>query len=253
MARIVFLGTASSIPSKRRDNTSFLFTHSKETFLIDCPGAIVHKLLKVGFDFKKLNNIVITHHHPDHVYGIASLVHSRFCLNDKINIYSNSYTLRLIRKLMNLFNLNRKQFPKIKYLNVFSKNHFYARRYLKLKAIRNSHCKDSFGVLFRFNKKSVLYTSDTAFYPKMLSSIKNIDCLIHDCTASSSYFRKYPALYKMHTNAKQLAQAASNNPKTKIIPVHFLLVRGSEQERIRKELKRVKNISFVKDFDTIRL
>ena len=253
MAKIIFLGTASSIPTEKRDNTSFLITHSKKTFLIDCPGAIIQKLLRAGFDFKTLQDVIITHHHPDHIYGIISLVHSQFILNDRINIYSNTYTIKLIKKLMSLFNLNRKHFPKIKYIDVFKKNHFYSSNSLRLKAIRNSHCKDSFGVLFKTNKKRVFYSSDTSFYPKMLTGLKDIDYLIHDCTASSSYFKKYPALYKMHTNAKQLVQALRNNPKTKLIPVHFLLLRKSEETRIRKELNALKNVIFVRDFQVLHI
>ena len=253
MAKITFLGTAASIATKTRDNTSFLVSSSKETFLIDCPGSIVQKLLKIGFDFKKLKNVVITHHHPDHVYGIISLVHSQFIFNDEINIYSNAHTIKLIKSLLKLFRLNRSKFPKINYINVFKKGPFYSSKSLKLKAIKNNHCKDSFGILFKTNKKNILYSSDTCFYPEMLTKLKNINYLIHDCTASSSYFKRYPALYKMHTNSKQLAQFLSKRSKTKLIPIHFLLLKRGEEKRMRKELSAVRGVRFVKDFDAIRI
>jgi len=55
---ILFLGTASSIPSQDRDNTSILIEASKEeSVLIDMPGAIIHKLSKSGINYLKIKNI----------------------------------------------------------------------------------------------------------------------------------------------------------------------------------------------------
>jgi len=259
MAKIIFLGTASSIPTKTRDNTSLLFIDKKLAFLIDCPGAIVQKLLKARVDFRKLHNVIITHHHPDHIYGIISLIHTQYLLNDRLNIYSNDITIRMVKKLVRIFKLNRKGFPKIKYFDVFKSNRkgitppFYRQKNLKLTAIKNKHAKDSFGIRCAFGKKSLLYTSDTSFYPSMLRKEKNINYLIHDCTASSAYFKKHPSLYTMHTNAKQVAQYLEDKPQIKLIPVHFLLLRKDEEKRIRKELSSLKNTLFVKDFQTIYL
>ena len=152
MAKIIFLGTASSIPTKDRDNTSFVFTHKSHTFLIDCPGAIVHKLLKANVDFKKLQNVVITHQHPDHIYGIISLIHTQAGLNDRLNIFTNNRCKKVIENLRVLFELNRDKFPKIHYIDVFSQDHFYSKSGLKMKAIRNKHMRGSFGVKFSFGK-----------------------------------------------------------------------------------------------------
>jgi ribonuclease Z len=236
MAKIIFLGTASSIPTKDRDNTSFVFIHKKETFLIDCPGAISHKLLKVGIDFKKVNKVIITHQHPDHIYGIISLIHTQAFLNKHLHIYSNAQSRRLIKKLIKLFRLDRKHFPRLHYTDVFKKGGFYSRNGLRLKAVRNKHMAGSFGVHFSFGKKRLFYSSDTAFSKKMLAEAAPFDCLIHDCTASSSYFRKHPQLFKMHTNSRQLARYLRRWPDAKLIPVHFLLLEKGEEARIKKEL-----------------
>jgi ribonuclease BN (tRNA processing enzyme) len=253
MPKIIFLGTSSSIPTKERDNTSFLFLYKRKIFLVDCPGAIVQKLLKVNVDFKKLKNIIITHHHPDHIYGIVSLIHTQAYLNDYLNIFTNSECIKIIKKLVKIFSLNKEHYPKINYYDVFKKNPFYSKNGLILEAIRNKHIKNSFGVKFIFGKKSLFYSSDTSFYPKMLEKIKDVKYLIHDCTASSGYFKKHPQLYKMHTCAKDLKEYLKTKSNVILIPIHFLLLRKNEEKKIKQELEALKNLILIKDFQTLIL
>ena len=259
MAKITFLGTASSIPAKTRDNTSFLFTHKKHNLLVDCPGSISHKLLKIGVDFTKVKNIIITHEHIDHIYGLVSLIHTQGYLNlNPINIFSNPSSIKLIKKLVPLFRLNRKNYPKIRYINVFSKKHFFRKKDLSLEAIKNSHIKNSFGIKFSFakgkSKGKLFYSSDTSFSPSMLEKAGDVDFLIHDCTASYAYFRKHPALYEMHTTSKTLNAYLSAKTKLKLIPIHFLLLEKDEEKRIKKELAGIrKRVIWPQDFKAINL
>jgi len=250
MAKIIFLGTASSIPTKDRDNTSFLFIHKDKIFLIDCPGSITQKLLKANVNYKKLKNIIITHQHPDHIYGIVSIIHTQCFFNDKLNIFSNIDVIKIIKKLVLMFKLNKKDYPKINYINVFNKKIFYNKDNLKILAIKNKHIKNSFGLKFIFDRKSIFYTSDTYFSKKLLDSVGNVDYLISDCTASSKFFKKYPS--KMHTDSKTLANYMKDKKNTKLIPIHFLLLNNTELKRIKNELKILnKNLIIPKDFQKI--
>tara|TARA_B100000315_G_C14537511_1_gene569202 strand:- start:919 stop:1686 length:768 start_codon:yes stop_codon:yes gene_type:complete len=255
MAKITFLGTSSSIPTKTRDNTSFLFEYKKDIFLIDCPGSLRQKFLKLGVPYKKVNRIIITHQHLDHIYGIISFIHSQGYLNTgTITIYSNPDCIRLVKKLINLFNLTRPQFPKIRYRNAFKSSLFFKKPGLTLKAIRNKHIKDSFGVKFVFGSKSLFYSSDTSFSAKTLKEAGNFNYLIHDCTASSSYFKRYPLLYRMHTNAGELSKFLEDKPKIKLIPIHFLLLEKNEEKKIQAEFKAFKKqVIFAKDFEKLSL
>ncbi|MCD6583190.1 MAG: ribonuclease Z [Candidatus Omnitrophica bacterium] len=254
MAKLIFLGTAASIPSKNRDNTSFLFLHKKEMFLIDCPGAIHQKLLKAGINFKDIKNIVITHQHPDHFYGIIGLIHAQGYLSKKLTIFSNQNTISLLKELIRRIGLNRSPFPKVSFHDVFKKEFFYNSPSLKLTAIKNKHIRNSFGVKFIFDGKILLYSSDTALSKTILKEAKEAQYLIHDCTASSSYFKEYPQLYKMHTDAKTLASILQNIPLKKIVPIHFLLLKKGELRKIKKELTPLgKKIYFPSDFDILTL
>ncbi|RLG27649.1 hypothetical protein DRN98_10610 [Methanosarcinales archaeon] len=118
----------------------------------------------------------------------------------------------------------------------------------------NSHIKDSFGIKIIQDKKSIVYSSDTSFSQNIIKEAKNCDYLIHDCTASSFYFREHPQLYKMHTSSRQLVEIVQKTKTKKIIPIHFLLLDKNEEKRIRKELKPIKKkLIFPKDFLTLSI
>jgi ribonuclease BN (tRNA processing enzyme) len=242
MTKLILLGTAASIPTSKRDNTSFIFIHKRELILVDCPGSIVYKLSKIGIDFAKLKNIIVTHQHPDHFYGIIHLIHAQTYLNREINLFSNKQTQNLLKTLIRVTKLNRPPCPKINFYDVFRKEFFYQSLHLKIKAIKTKHILSSFGVKFYFGKKRLLYSSDTALSKNVIEEARLCDYLIHDCTASSYYFKKHPQLYRMHTDSKSLAQALNLKGMglKKIIPIHFLLLEKGEEERIKSELKPLK-------------
>jgi len=254
MAKIIFLGTAASIPSKNRDNTSFLFIYKKDIILVDCPGSIVQKLIKLNIDFRKIKTIVLTHHHPDHIYGLYHLVHTQASFSKRLDIFCNQHTTNLLKKTIVLLKLNKRMFPKINYFNVFKKEFFYCKNDLKLKAVKNKHMPGSFGIKFIFKNKSLFYSSDTALSKSILKEGFGCDYLIHDCTASSHFFKKHPSLYKMHTSALTLAKSFSAAKLKKIIPIHFLIMEEQEEKRIKKELKILKDkLVIPRDFQALLL
>ena len=253
MAQVIFLGTAASIPTKTRDTTSFIFRHKKLSFLVDCPGSIVHKLLKTNIDFRKLSYIIITHDHPDHYYGLFHLIHATAYLNKKLEIFTNKKVASLLSSLIRTMRLDRPPFPKVTFRDVFRKAFFYQVPSLKIKALKNKHIPLSFGIKFFFNKELV-YSSDTALSKEIIKESQSCDYVIHDCTASSTYFKKFPQLAAMHTDSHSLCCAFKNAKIKKLIPIHFLLLNAKEEQRIRRELKPLGKKTFIPfDFMSLHL
>ncbi len=72
---VVLLGTGAAFPPLERENTSLALLWEGGIWLIDC-GASPHRRLRLaGLDPCDLRGVLITHHHPDHLYGLPSLVH----------------------------------------------------------------------------------------------------------------------------------------------------------------------------------
>jgi ribonuclease BN (tRNA processing enzyme) len=152
------------------------------------------------------------------------------------------------------FKLNRPKFGRLTFVDVFSRRFFYAKGAIKINALRNVHTPGSFAICIRWLGKTLGYTSDTAISDNLLRNFNNCDYLIHECLASSRFFKKYPSLNALHTDAKTLATRLKALPVKKVIPVHMLLTEKNEIARIRKELIPIKNkLLWVKDLQRVEL
>jgi ribonuclease Z len=102
MFDIIFLGTSASAPSIHRGLTAQVIKHDEHRFLIDCGEGTQRQILKSGIGFKRLNRILITHGHLDHILGLAGLLStfSRWETIDEVEIYAGRWALERIRDLV---------------------------------------------------------------------------------------------------------------------------------------------------------
>lgn len=102
MFDIIFLGTSASAPSIHRGLTAQVVKHDEFRFLIDCGEGTQRQILKSGIGFKRLNRILITHGHLDHILGLAGLLStfSRWETMDELEIFAGRWALERIRDLV---------------------------------------------------------------------------------------------------------------------------------------------------------
>ncbi len=74
MFELVFLGTSASAPSVRRNLPAIVVKHDEHRFLVDCGEGTQRQILQSGIGFKRLNRILLTHGHLDHILGLAGLL-----------------------------------------------------------------------------------------------------------------------------------------------------------------------------------
>ena len=102
MFEIVFLGTSASAPSVHRGLSAQVVKHDEFRFLIDCGEGTQRQILQSGIGFKRLNRILITHGHLDHILGLAGLLStfSRWEAIDELEIYAGKWALDRIHDLL---------------------------------------------------------------------------------------------------------------------------------------------------------
>jgi ribonuclease Z len=102
MFEYVFLGTSASAPSVHRGLSAHLVLHNQYRFLIDCGEGTQRQIMKTGLGFKRINRILITHGHLDHILGLAGVLSTfmRWETIDKLEIFAGGWALDRISDLL---------------------------------------------------------------------------------------------------------------------------------------------------------
>src|SRR6185437_12058827 len=73
MFALTFLGTSASVPSAERNHPGLLVVAGSPRLLVDCGEGTQRQLLRSGAGFRRLDRLLLTHGHFDHVLGIPGL------------------------------------------------------------------------------------------------------------------------------------------------------------------------------------
>jgi ribonuclease Z len=104
MFEVVFLGTSASAPSIERGLPATMVIHQDQRFLIDCGEGTQRQLLRSGLGFRRLDKVLLTHGHLDHILGLGGMVSTfaRWEALSHFTIYGGCWGLERVRDLMDV-------------------------------------------------------------------------------------------------------------------------------------------------------
>jgi ribonuclease Z len=104
MVEVIFLGTAASAPSVRRGLPSVLVLYRDRRFLVDAGEGTQRQLLRAGVGFKRLDTVLLTHGHLDHILGLGGIASTfaRWEAADKMTVYGGAWALARVKDLMDV-------------------------------------------------------------------------------------------------------------------------------------------------------
>lgn len=107
MTRLIFLGTASALPTAARGNVALalLGDPSQPGLLIDCGDGVYRALDRAEVSPDAIGDLFITHAHIDHLGGLPSLIES-FRLSGRrrpLRVYALPETMAVASALMDTF------------------------------------------------------------------------------------------------------------------------------------------------------
>jgi ribonuclease Z len=102
MFELTFLGTAASTPLPKRGLSSAIVAHDEYRFMVDCGEGTQRQLLASGLGFRRIEHILLTHGHLDHILGLGGILSTfgQWETLDGLTIYGGKATLDKVEDLI---------------------------------------------------------------------------------------------------------------------------------------------------------
>lgn len=102
MFALTFLGTSASVPSVERNHPALLVEAAGKRILVDCGEGTQRQLLRSGAGFRRLDRILLTHAHLDHVLGIPGLFSTLGLRqsSDMMTVHGGQGTLDIVSRML---------------------------------------------------------------------------------------------------------------------------------------------------------
>ncbi len=220
---VTFLGTSAAVPSISRDTTSLCLTGPKAAILVDCGGSPAHKLRRLGVDPLRLTAVVITHTHPDHAYGLPSLVQSLILLGRTwpLPIYCREEHAETLRALLDLFRLFDRGCP-VEIIGVKAREgeRLFVTEEFIVTASPNAHGgmpNLSIRVDAPALGRAAVYSSDTEPTDAVIRLARGVHTLIHEATFPHSERVRAQG----HSTARQAGEVAEAAGVSRLILTHI--------------------------------
>jgi len=217
--------------------TSFLVD---DDLLVDA-GAVAAKL--TIDDQKKINHILISHCHLDHIKDLAFLSDNCFGLKEKpIEVYTHQTVKDIIKKHL-LNNIIWPDFtclptiedPTIRINAVKEEVEFTVGKY-KITPVKVNHVYDAMGFIISDSFSSILFTLDTGPTDRiweLAKSIKNLKAIFTEVSFPNSLLNV--ALASQHHTPRTLQDELAKMPKE--IPVILTHLKPNYRDEIMKEIR----------------
>lgn len=188
MARVVVLGTAAAVADGRHGHTCLAVETSDGFFLIDSGDGPLARLQRVGLEPSRLQGVVVTHFHPDHVASLPVLVVSSWLLGrvEPLPVYGLPDSIERLAAMMRLYRCGEwAGFAGMQYHCVGEKpgDLVVEGDGLRITAAPTVHSVPSMALRFeRPDGSAVAYSSDTEPCDGVVALASGAEILFHEAT-----------------------------------------------------------------------
>ncbi len=210
MLRVHVLGSGNALAGSRRDTTALAVQADGEWTVLDCPGALLHKLALLGADLAVLRRLIVTHNHVDHVYGFAHLAHALVLAPDRppLEVHAPEETLQTLRAMLGVHGLDDACVGRLDLCGVplAADVEIDNSAQSRISASPAAHSRATLAVRFEHRGSAFVYASDTAPSDGVVALSAGVDLLLHDC---AGLHRDRSTFSGKHSSARQAGEIAA--------------------------------------------
>jgi ribonuclease Z len=111
LAELIVLGSSASVPDADHDTVGLALRGSDWAILIECGGSPLQKMAQLGIGLEELEALILSHQHPDHIYGLPALVQGLWIggRENPLPIYGPAQALDRAKALLELLDLSDRE------------------------------------------------------------------------------------------------------------------------------------------------
>ena len=225
MAQVILLGTGAALSDAARENMYLVVKGDASSILIDCAGSPIQRLLKAKIDLHSIDHVILTHAHPDHLYGLPILMMDLWLAGRKkiLHLYGLPETLRVARGLLDAFDWQAWQplgFYPVEFHALEIPNRDISlilnAREFSVSAALTEHVVPCIAlrIMSKKSSKTIAYSSDTEKCDAVVAIARGADYLLHEATSLDH------ALIG-HSSARQAGSQAQHAGAKTLVLVHL--------------------------------
>jgi ribonuclease Z len=249
MARLTLLGSSAAIANAAHDNVYMVLSERGGAWLIDCAGSPLQRLALAGIPAEALKGLIVTHHHPDHTYGLPVLLLGLWLLGQQpLPIYGPPESLDFISRLMALYEPDEwaTQFTGHP-IAPQEESPVLSTEEVEVIASPVKHLAPTVGLRMtsRITGRAIVYSSDTEPCEAVVRLAAGADVLLHEATGP------YPG----HSTGAGAAEVARRAGVKRLVFVHYPVVSPGSGAEALKEARKVFDgpVELAEDFDSYEL
>jgi ribonuclease Z len=228
MAKVVVLGSACAVSDAQHEHTYLAVAGQQGTVLVDCAGQALVRLQRAGLDPEQLSDVVLTHFHPDHVYGLPVLIlemwlHGR---QRPLQVRGLAHCTERMAQMMEAYGLH--DWPKMYPVGFQTVDARAGAPVVEtpdflVTASPVQHMVPTLGLRIEDKEtgRVLAYTSDTHPCPEVIELARGADLLIHEATGE----------HHGHSSAAQAGEDARQAGAKRLALIHYE-VGGADPARL---------------------